>query len=120
MPLRVKDTASAICNPLFASLPSFAMASRVVRPPGPPSAAGRNALFAYLRDPLRFLADLGRDHGDVAFARIGPVPCYMLNHPVLVEEALIGRYQECSIDSQNRNLVRLMGQSLLTLYGEPW
>jgi hypothetical protein len=44
-----------------------------------------------LRDPLGFVQNMARDHGDVAFVRLGTEPFYLFSHPDHVREILVER-----------------------------
>jgi hypothetical protein len=87
-------------------------------PPGPAGLPLVGSLRAMSRDPLAFLLDLGSGYGDVAYATVGPTRSYALNHPALIEQALVGRYSDCSKDWGTRELAALAGRGLLTSEGE--
>ena len=93
--------------------------ARNARPPGPRGLPLLGSLPALSRDPLGFLIDLAR-YGDVAFATIGRSPLYMINDPLLIEEALVGKHRECAKDFGTRELIPLVGNGLLTSEGEVW
>ena len=88
-------------------------------PPGPKGAPLVGTLFA-LRDPIAFLTDLGCNYGDVSHTRIGRTHVYMLNHPDLIEQVLVGRYRDFVKDWGTQQLVPLVGRGLLTSEGEHW
>jgi cytochrome P450 len=97
-------------------------AGRARLPPGPPGLPllGSALELAFTKDRLGFLLRLGRDYGDVSHTFLGPWSVYMVNHPDLIEELLLGRYRDCIKDKSTRDLSVLVGQGLLTSEGEPW
>jgi cytochrome P450 len=71
-----------------------------------------------VRDPLGFVQNLAREHGDVAFVRLGPEPFYLLSHPdhvrtVLVEQA--HAFRKSRVVEEAR---RVLGDGLLTSEGD--
>jgi cytochrome P450 len=89
-------------------------------PPGPSGPPLIGTAFKLAKDPLGFLLQLGRDYGDVSHTFLGPWSVYMVNHPDLIEEVLLGRHRDCIKDKSTRDLSVLVGQGLLTSEGEPW
>lgn len=72
----------------------------------------------FRRDPLTFMLDSARDHGDIVFFKFGPQDLYLLNHPDYIRDVLV---------TNNRNFVksrglqmakRFLGESLLTSEGD--
>jgi cytochrome P450 len=88
-------------------------------PPGPKGTPLLGTLSA-LRDPIAFLNDLGRNYGDVSHTRIALTHVYMLNHPDLIEQVLVGKYRDFVKDWGTQQLVGLVGRGLLTSEGELW
>jgi cytochrome P450 len=85
-----------------------------VEPPGPTGWLPGRQLLPFRRNPLRFLEQTARAHGDVAHFRFGPLHVYLLSHPDHVREVLV---------TQNRNFIKsralqrsrvLLGEGLLT------
>lgn len=90
------------------------------RPPGPPQRFFTGNLQEFTRDLLNFLPRLAREHGDVAWFRLGRRPCVLVNHPDLIENVLV---------KNHRNFVKpfafdfarpVLGNGLLTSEGEFW
>ncbi|MDQ3522324.1 MAG: cytochrome P450 [Gemmatimonadota bacterium] len=86
----------------------------VAEPPGPTGWLPGRQLLPFRRNPLRFLEQIARRHGDVAHFRFGPLHVYLLSHPDHVREVLVTR---------NRNFIKsralqrarvLLGEGLLT------
>jgi cytochrome P450 len=96
------------------------MKAQLVRPNGPKGVPLLGTLPALARDPLGYFCDLGRSYGDISCARIGAGTAYMVSHPDLIEEVLIGKYRDCMKDLGTRELIPLVGQGLLTSEGEHW
>lgn len=71
-----------------------------------------------LHDPLGFLIELARTHGDVASFRLGRTPAIFLNDPALIHRMIRDRGFERS-EHTRRGLAALLGQGLLSLEGAP-
>jgi cytochrome P450 len=95
---------------------SFLAAGR--RPPGPKARTPLGHLPAVRRDILGFLARVAREHGDIAWFRVGPLPVILLNHPDYVAEVLLTRHREVVKGRPLRMARRLLGDGLLTSEGE--
>ncbi|MBA2341059.1 MAG: cytochrome P450 [Pyrinomonadaceae bacterium] len=86
-------------------------------PPGP-----RNRFFggqgsAFRRDPLNFLTNLAREHGDVAHFRVESQRVFLLNHPDYIKDVLVT--QQANFLKARAQLTRqLLGEGLLTSEGE--
>jgi cytochrome P450 len=78
-------------------------------------------LFEFRRDPLSFLCDMRRAHGDVVEVAVGPLKVTLLSHPDLVEDILVTRSKLWRKDRFLRtNLRPLLGDGLLTSEGDFW
>ena len=72
-------------------------------------------------DPLAFLAEQWRTHGDVVQFPIPSPPTYMVSHPDDVRMVLVGRSRDVTKDTiQYRALSRVTGQGLLTSDNPVW
>lgn len=72
-------------------------------------------------DPLAFLAEQWRVHGDVVQFPIPAPPTYMVSHPDDVRMVLVGRSRDVTKDTlQYRALSRVTGQGLLTSNNPLW
>ena len=72
-------------------------------------------------DPLAFLAEQWRRHGDVVQFPIPSPPTYMVSHPDDVRTVLVGRSRDVTKDTiQYRALSRVTGQGLLTSNNPVW
>jgi cytochrome P450 len=72
-------------------------------------------------DPLAFLADQWREHGDVVQFPIPSPPTYLVSHPDDVRQVLVGRARDVGKDTlQYRALSKVTGLGLLTSDGQPW
>lgn len=89
-------------------------------PPGPSGWPWVGSGPRFARDPLGFLRELARSHGDIASTRFGPRTLVWLSHPRLIEEVFVGRHRDCIKDPTTRELVPLLGEGLLTSEGELW
>jgi cytochrome P450 len=72
-------------------------------------------------DPLAFLAEQWRTHGDVVQFPIPTPPTYMVSHPDDVRMVLVGRSRDVTKNTiQYRALSRVTGQGLLTSDSPVW
>ena len=86
--------------------------------PGPRARFPGQLLLRLQRDPLRFLAGVQRDHGDVALFRIGPQPIALLSAPDDIRDVLVTNQRNFT---KGRGLERarlLLGHGLLTSEGD--
>jgi cytochrome P450 len=77
-------------------------------------------MFAFRRDPLKFLTHLAREYGDVSRFRVGPQTFYFLNHPDLVRDVLVTHHERFHKGRALQRAKRLLGEGLLTSEGEHW
>jgi cytochrome P450 len=89
-------------------------------PPGPKGSFFLGNTFAYLRDPLRFLASAVRNHGDFVMLRLGNLRTYLLVNPEHIEYVLKTNADNFMKDKLTRWLIPLVGQGLLTSEGDFW
>ena len=87
---------------------------------GPRGAPLIGSLPQLARDPLGFLTQLSRDHGDLVPYRIGRQRHWMLSDPDLIEEVLVTHRHRVVKDEVTRSLSRLLGQGLLTSENPRW
>ncbi len=90
------------------------------RPPGPRGAPLLGNTRAMLRDPLGFLRDVSREHGDVVRFRLPGQNIYLFNHPSAIEEVLRGQHERLIKDEFTRRLSVIGGNGLLTSEGSFW
>lgn len=88
--------------------------------PGPGGVPLLGSLPALRRDMLGFLERLGEDHGDLAFFRIGPIRCLLVNHPEHIHRLLARETARLRKSWDTRELTVALGQGLLTSEGELW
>jgi cytochrome P450 len=89
-------------------------------PPGPKGSFFLGNTFAYLRDPLGFLASAVRRHGDFVSLRLGNLTTYILVNPEEIEYVLKTHADNFMKDKLTRWLIPLVGQGLLTSEGDFW
>src|SRR5271166_508941 len=89
-------------------------------PPGPKGSFFLGNTFAYLRDPIGFLARSVREHGDLVKLRLGNLTTYLLVNPAHIEYVLKTHADNFMKDKLTRWLIPLVGQGLLTSEGELW
>ncbi|MGP0064230.1 MAG: cytochrome P450 [Isosphaeraceae bacterium] len=89
-------------------------------PPGPKGNFLLGSTFAYLRDPMGFVAQAKRDHGDVVWLRLGNLRTYLVSHPEHIEYVLRTHADNFMKDKLTRWLIPLVGEGLLTSEGTLW
>src|SRR6184192_4290124 len=93
---------------------------RITRPPGPEPhfLIGNFPLFR--RDPLAVFTRWAREFGDIFYYRAGWIHVYFLNHPDLIELALVSQSQNFAKDKVIQNSRWFLGKGLLTSEGSEW
>lgn len=89
-------------------------------PPGP---SGVGLYLSFRRIPrnwLGFLAELGKEYGDVSFFRLFGVPICFINKPEYIERVLVSGVSDFVKSRDYEPLKILMGNGLLTSEGEFW
>jgi cytochrome P450 len=90
------------------------------RPPGPkPHFLIGNFPLASA-DPLQIFTSWARQFGDIFYYRAGWIHVYFLNHPDLIESALINQQQNVLKDRVIQNSRWFLGEGLLTSEGAAW
>src|SRR5947207_12208417 len=72
------------------------------------------------RDPLGFLLDGLRNHGDVFRYRIGPLVFHLLAHPDHVKHVLLDNQKNYPRSWYYNRLKVLVGEGLVTTEGPAW
>ncbi|MEZ4238934.1 MAG: cytochrome P450 [Myxococcota bacterium] len=88
--------------------------------PSPPELPLLGSLLPLARDPLGFVVDLARTHGDVVHYRVGPQRFWLVSDPAGIEEVLVGLRAVTHKDEVTHGLSRLLGQGLLTSEDPQW
>ena len=87
-------------------------------PPSPKRRPIIGHLIDFRRDPLNFLMESARTHGDIVYFKFGPQDIFLINHPDYIKDVLV---------THNRNFVKsrglemakkFLGEGLLTSEGE--
>jgi cytochrome P450 len=84
-------------------------------PPGPKDAL--TSVFAMRRDPVEFFTRLAREHGDISHFHLGPQNAFLLNHPDMIKEVLVGKDRNFTKWFANARLVEVLGQGLFVSEG---
>jgi cytochrome P450 len=72
----------------------------------------------FARDPLSFLTRVAKEHGDIAFLRLGGSDAYFITHPDLVREMFTVQRAKFEITSLRSRLEMFLGKGLVTSRGE--
>ena len=92
-------------------------------PPAPPRARGLPLLGNAVRcqrDPIGFILECARRHGDVVDLGIPLMPTYLVSAPDLIERVLVGDHRSYIKDWTTRDLSEVLGNGLLTSEGDLW
>jgi cytochrome P450 len=91
-------------------------------PPGPNCGfLGLRFVSRFRRDPLQFLAELGRTYGDLTHLRVGPIHFYLANHPDIVREVLVTKAKSFrKLPRQIRVVRQIDGNGLVNTEGPFW
>lgn len=85
-------------------------------PPGP-DVAGLSAFRRFRREPIGLLEEAAT-HGDVSYLRLPRFPVYLLNHPDLVRDVLVGSHRSFRKGPTMQAAKRMIGDGLLTTEGD--
>lgn len=89
-----------------------------VWPPGPRTTPLSALPFGLRNDPLAFLTNLARTHGDVAHVMAAGEHVVLLSHPALVKDVLITNQKNFRKGRGLERAKRLLGEGLLTSEAE--
>jgi cytochrome P450 len=89
-------------------------------PPGPRGPWLLGNTLRYMRDPLGFLTQVARDHGDIVRLHLGNTTTYVLTHPEPIEYVLRSHHENFIKDKLTRLLTPILGHGLLTNEGDSW
>jgi cytochrome P450 len=90
------------------------------RPPGPPPRFLIGNLPLFNADPLAIYTRWAREFGDIFYYRAAWMDIYFLNHPDLIEQALVSQSQNFAKDKVIQNSRWFLGAGLLTSEGSGW
>ena len=97
------------------------MSSKAIRrPPGPKPHFLIGNFPLGSSDPLALITRWSREFGDIFYYRAGWMHIYFLNHPDLIESALVTQHQNFIKDRVLRNSRWIFGDGLLTSEGTQW
>ncbi|MGB8352322.1 MAG: cytochrome P450 [Chthoniobacteraceae bacterium] len=88
----------------------------IQRPPGPKDSAVAN-LYAMRRDPIGFFTKLTREYGDICHFNIGEQNFYLVNHPDMIKEVLVGKDRNFTKWFAVERLKEVLGQGLFVSEG---
>lgn len=87
-------------------------------PPGPPGNPLVGNLFPFRKDPIGFLMKVAREHGDIAYFKLGSQPVFLFSHPDLIKNVLTVDHRNFIKGRGLQWAKRLLGEGLLTSEGE--
>ncbi len=90
-------------------------------------AGPRDCCFGFMlarrlrRTPLEFITEIGREYGDMAYFRMGPIRVYMINDPQLIREVLVTKHKSFRRPRMLvRPLAKIDGNGLVLSEGDFW
>jgi len=91
-------------------------------PPGSPGRLlGLSNIRRFKADSLEFITDLGREFGDIAHFRLGPIRAYLVNNPELIREVLVTKARHFRKQPRTLNALRQIdGNGLIVSEGDFW
>jgi cytochrome P450 len=93
-------------------------ASAAPIPPGPRARFPGQLVFALRGDPVGFFSRASREHGDVAYWRLGRLRYYLLSHPDHVRDLLVTHDAKFTKGPALRSAKVTLGEGLLTSEGD--
>src|SRR5262245_25592647 len=92
---------------------AFTMTTLHRYPPGPKPKPLWGHLWSFRRDPIRFLTNITRDYGDLAYFNFGPQKVFLFNHPDYIKEVLVNQPRNFVKSRGLERAKRLLGEGLL-------
>ena len=90
-----------------------------VRPPGPKNARPWLGVLPHFRkDPAGYLLSVAREHGDLAYMRLGPQHAFVVSHPDAIRDILVTHQSNFTKSRMLERAKVLLGDGLLTSEGE--
>ncbi|HWB74581.1 MAG TPA: cytochrome P450 [Nannocystaceae bacterium] len=90
----------------------------------PPRIATRHPMGVWSRlraDPVKFLVEASREHGDVVAFRIGPIQAMLLRHPDAIKHVMVDNNHNYDKATRGYDVLRqFLGNGLLTSEGDFW
>src|SRR5579862_7987524 len=94
---------------------------RAPKPPGPKGIPLLGVGLAFGRDPLGFLTECAREHGDLVAFNIGAWPTVLVNSSDAIEQVLVKNHRNFTKHRYFWRHVRaIFGTGSLTAEGEDW
>jgi cytochrome P450 len=91
----------------------------LIRPPGPRSVRPFLGVLSHFRkDPPGYLLSVAREHGDLAYMRLGPQHAYVVSHPDAIRDILVTNQSNFTKSRILERAKVLLGEGLLTSEGE--
>ncbi len=89
------------------------------RPPGPKNARPWFGVLPHFRkDPAGYLLSVAREHGDLAYMRLGPQHAFVVSHPDAIRDILVTNQGNFTKSRMLERAKVLLGDGLLTSEGE--
>jgi cytochrome P450 len=90
-----------------------------IRPPGPRNTSPfLGVLPKFRKDPAAYLLAVAREHGDLAYMRLGPQHAFVVSHPDSIRDILVTHQGNFTKSRMLERAKVLLGDGLLTSEGE--
>jgi cytochrome P450 len=88
-------------------------------PPGPKNVRPWLGVLPHFRkDPANYLLNIAREHGDLAYMRLGPQHAFVVSHPDWIRDILVTHQNNFTKSRMLERAKVLLGDGLLTSEGE--
>ncbi len=89
------------------------------KPPGPKTVGPWLGVLPHFRkDPANYLLSVAREHGDLAYMRLGPQHAFVVSHPDWIRDILVTHQSNFTKSRMLERAKVLLGDGLLTSEGE--
>ena len=89
------------------------------KPPGPKNVGPWLGVLPHFRkDPANYLLNIAREHGDLAYMRLGPQHAFVVSHPDWIRDILVTHQNNFTKSRMLERAKVLLGDGLLTSEGE--
>ena len=76
--------------------------------------------LSYSQDPIQFLTDTARTHGDIAAFKLAGMQCVLLSDGPSIQQVLVRNHDRYRKGPVLESITEALGQGLLTAEGETW
>lgn len=88
--------------------------------PGPAGHFLVGSMPEFGKDPIDFMTQVMREHGDVALVKLGPAETIFLSHPDAIKRVYMDNHRNYRLPPTMEDMKEFLGEGLLTTEGEHW